>query len=85
MGQVARVPDAKANYSRVAINDRVLFYNSPTPQYMDITPWVKFGQPNQILLQPGDSSGAWKPGKVTVDSIVLERVDPEKVKPVAGS
>ena len=77
--------NAQANYRRVAINDRVIFYDADTTGYMDVTPWIKFGQPNQILLQPGDSAGAWKPGQVTVGSIVLERVDPAKLQPVGGS
>ncbi|HEY3396218.1 MAG TPA: hypothetical protein VGM19_01040 [Armatimonadota bacterium] len=71
---------ARANYSRMAVNERVFFFNNPTSYYMDVTPWIKFGQPNQIFLQPGESSSQWKPGKVTVDSIVLERVTEEQLK-----
>ena len=41
--------------------------------------WIKFGQPNQIFLQPGESSSQWKPGKVTVESIALEQVPGEKL------
>lgn len=76
--------NARANYSRVAINDRVIFYNSSTTGYMDLTPWIKFGEANQILLQPGDSCSQWKPGKVTVDSLVLEKVSPERLRAAAG-
>ncbi|HEY3396418.1 MAG TPA: beta-galactosidase trimerization domain-containing protein [Armatimonadota bacterium] len=72
--------NAKSNYARMAVNERVFFYNSPTSYYMDITPWVKFGEPNQILLQPGEFSSGFKPGKVTVTSLVLERVAVEKLK-----
>ena len=71
--------NAHANYSRVAVNERLFFYNSPTTGYMDVTPWIKFGQPNQIFLQPGESSSQWKPGKVTVESIALEQVPGEKL------
>ena len=62
-------------YSRVAVNDRIFFYNSSTTGYMDVTPWVKFGQANRIMFQPGSSSGAWQPGKVTIDAVALDRVE----------
>jgi hypothetical protein len=48
---------------------------------MDVTPWIKFGQPNRILLQPRESAQHWKPGKLTAGSLMFERVPAEELRP----
>ena len=58
----------------LAINDKVFFFQGPAPRYMDVTPWVRFGQPNRILIQSVKSMQAWAPGKVTIRSAALEEV-----------
>ena len=58
----------------IAVNDKVMFFQSATPRYMDVTPWIRFGQPNQILIQSQRSMQAWQPSKVTIKSAVLEEV-----------
>jgi hypothetical protein len=63
------------NLKRYAINNKMFFYSIDTaPLYMDITPWVKFGQQNTILIESGQGAGSWTPGQVTLDTIQLEKV-----------
>jgi hypothetical protein len=71
------MPDDPAQYSGFAINDKVVFHplegrNRVT--YMDITPWIKPGAPNRLLLIPQDAARSWKPGQLSIKSITLERV-----------
>ena len=58
----------------VAVNDKLLFLQTETPDYLDVTPWIKFGKPNRFLLQPAKSTQGWEPGPQTVVSMQLERV-----------
>jgi len=58
----------------IAINDKVFAYESFTPYYLDVTPWIKFGKPNKILLQTLKSMQFWQPDKQTVNSAQLEQV-----------
>ncbi len=66
--------DNNAPVGRYLVNNKMLFYSTSAPLYMDITPWVKFGQPNTLLLQSRRGMQAWQPDKVIVQSIQLERV-----------
>jgi hypothetical protein len=70
------VSDIK-QYNSFAINDKIVFQPVawyPAVTYMDITPWVKFGQPNRLTILPYDAAKAWTPGPVTVTGIRLEKV-----------
>ena len=58
----------------LAVNGKVLFYDTPTPSYMDVTPWIKFGQPNRFLIQSAKAMQSWEPGQVIIQSAILERV-----------
>jgi hypothetical protein len=57
----------------IAVNNKVMFFQGPAPRYMDVTPWIRFGQPNRILIQSQKSMQAWQPGKVTITSAELEQ------------
>jgi len=66
-----------AQYGGFAINDKVVFHpldGNSRVTYMDITPWVKLGTPNRLLLLPLDAARAWKPGQLEIERITLERV-----------
>jgi len=66
-----------AQFAGFAINDKVVFHpldGTDRVTYMDITPWVKFGAPNQLLLVPDDAARKWKPGNLAIQRITLERV-----------
>ena len=64
-------PGPDGGICHLAINDRVLFYDSDPPQYMDVTPWIKFGKPNQILVLNGVGK-QWSPGKANIATADLE-------------
>ena len=66
--------DMGARPGKVAINDKVFAYESFTPDYVDVTPWIKFGRPNRFLLQPLKSSQAWQPGPMTIKLAQIEQV-----------
>lgn len=59
---------------RVAVNDKVFFYETETPDYLDVTPWIKFGGQNTVLLQSTEAAYKWSPGKISLKSAQLERV-----------
>jgi hypothetical protein len=65
-------------FSAAAINDQVIFlplrYFMTPIVYSDITPWVKFGQPNTLTLIPVTAANGWKPGPLEVKGITLQRV-----------
>ena len=58
----------------LVVNGKEIFFDTGTPDYMDVTPWIKFGQSNHILFEP-ESIDGWQPGKVIINSAALERVD----------
>ena len=68
----------KGQFSASVINDQVLFLPLryfPTPiVYTDITPWVKFGQPNTLTLIPSTAANEWKPGPLEIKQITLQRI-----------
>ncbi len=70
-------PSNPREFNSFAINGKIVFtpvnWHSAVT-YMDITPWVKFGQPNSLLLLPRDAAAQWTPGKLGIDAITLERV-----------
>lgn len=68
------VSDNNAPVNRYLVNNKMFFYSTNAPLYMDITPWVKFGAENTLLLQSRRGMQSWEPEKVTVQSIQLERV-----------
>ena len=66
-----------ADYDGFAINGKVVFHpiNWFKPvRFMDITPWVKLGQKNTLVLMTHSATQKWEPGSLTVQSVVLERV-----------
>jgi hypothetical protein len=66
-----------ADYDSFAINGKVVFHpiNWFKPvRYMDITPWVKVGEKNSLVLLTHTATSKWEPGTLTVKSVVLERV-----------
>ena len=65
--------DGQAQPGYLAVNDKVMFFDTDRPGYMDVTPWVKFGRPNTFLIQ-SRSMNQWQPGKVTILSARVERV-----------
>ena len=66
--------DRGAMPGHIAVNGKVFFYETQTPDYMDVTPWIKFGGPNRILIQSLKSTQAWQPGTVTIQAARLEQV-----------
>lgn len=58
---------------RLAVNEKTFFYQTDTPKYMDVTPWIKFGRPNRILIQTQSGAHSWTPGTVTIKSSQLEQ------------
>jgi len=71
-------PANPAEYNAFAINNKMVFhpvsYYAPV-SYMDITPWVKFGEANRLTLVPKDAAANWVPGNLTIDRIELQKVD----------
>ena len=76
-------PNAKdaGNHGGFAINERVIFLPlvayMPPVNYMDITPWVKFGQPNRLTLLPTTMLKKWEPSELKIARITLQRVPPQ--------
>ena len=50
-----------------------MFFDTPWPSDMDVTPWVKFGQANRVFVQ-SNSMQDWQAGKATITSAQLQRV-----------
>jgi hypothetical protein len=76
--------DAGNGYRAFAINGKVVFH--PTGghgiqevRYMDVTPWIKFGEANRLTLI---SAGApdWQPVDVAVRAVSLQRVSARREK-----
>lgn len=65
--------DNQAAPRYLAINNKVMFFDTDRPGYMDVTPWINFGKPNTILVQ-SPTMNNWLPGKVTINSAELEQV-----------
>ena len=57
----------------LAINGKLMFFDTPWPDDMDVTPWIKFGQPNRVFVQ-STAMQDWQAGKVTINSVQLEEV-----------
>ncbi|HEY3331063.1 MAG TPA: hypothetical protein VGK19_13635 [Capsulimonadaceae bacterium] len=75
-----RIADGpKAGLGRYGVNQRLIFHWSFTPRYMDITPWVKFGQSNDFLITSQVANQQWKPGDVNIKAIQLERVPTDRL------
>jgi hypothetical protein len=63
-------------YSGMVINTKVMclpLHQGMRVNYMDATPWVKFGQPNTLTLIPWDHRQL-KPAPLEVKRITLQRV-----------
>ncbi|HEY3418555.1 MAG TPA: hypothetical protein VGM23_16890, partial [Armatimonadota bacterium] len=70
-------PENPAEYNSFAINDKVVLCPVawyPAVTYMDITPWVKYGQPNTLTLLPMSAARAWTPGPLAIKRITLQQV-----------
>ncbi len=69
-----------ADYDSFAVNGKVVFHpvNWYKPvRYMDITPWVRFGRANSLVLITKSATRGWTPGRLAVERITLEKVPPE--------
>ena len=67
-----------ADYDGFAVNGKMIFHpvNWYKPvRYMDITPWVKFGEENSLVIMTRSATQRWVPGPLTVQGIVLQRVE----------
>ena len=65
----------RAKLGIAAINDEALFLGlSEVVTYTDITPWVKFGQPNTLTLIPRAVAGIWTAGPLEIKRITLQKV-----------
>lgn len=67
-----------AEYNAFAINEKVIFH--PVGEYkpvtwMDVTPWVKFGQNNKLTLLSQKMVKEWLPGAPEYKSIRIQRVE----------
>ncbi len=65
------------DYEGFAVNEKVVFhpvnwYKAVT--WMDITPFVKFGEPNRLMLISKAATREWKPGTVNYKKIRLQQV-----------
>ncbi|HEY3418401.1 MAG TPA: hypothetical protein VGM23_16115, partial [Armatimonadota bacterium] len=63
-------------YAGMIVNKKALllpFSYGHRVNYMDITPWVKFGQPNTLVLYPSDFRSV-KPSPLEVKRVTLQRV-----------
>jgi hypothetical protein len=70
-------PENLADYNSFVLNSKVVFCPVswyPAVTYMDITPWVKFGQPNTLTLLPTSAARTWTPGSLGIKGITLQRV-----------
>lgn len=61
------------NIKFLAINDKLLFFDTPWPNYMDVTPWVKYGQPNRVFVESNGMQN-WQAEQFAVTSAQLEQV-----------
>ena len=70
-------PENIQDYNSFAINSKVVLHPVhwyPAVTYMDITPWVKFGEANTLTLLPTKASEAWEPGRLVIKRITLQRI-----------
>ncbi|MFZ2654586.1 MAG: hypothetical protein WAX69_06680, partial [Victivallales bacterium] len=61
-----------------AINEKVIFHPVnwfKAVTWMDITPFVKFGEPNRLTLISKLATREWKPGTVNYKKIKLQQVN----------
>ena len=56
------------------INDEALFLSLLGVTYADVTPWVKFGQPNSLTLIPKWNDGPWGPLPLEIKKITFQKV-----------
>jgi hypothetical protein len=67
----------KPDYDAFAVNGKMVLHPInwfPSVTYMDITPWVKFGEANTITLLTHAATQRWEAGTLPVKRIVLQRV-----------
>ena len=70
-------PGNLLDYAGFAVNEKVVFHpldGKDRITYMDITPWIKVGVSNRLLLIPQEAARIWKPGNLAIQRITLERV-----------
>jgi hypothetical protein len=66
-----------SDYEGFAINDKVIFHPVSwfkAVTWMDITPFVKFGEPNRLTLISKAATREWKPGTVNYKKIKLQQI-----------
>ncbi len=68
----------EGEYDSFAINEKVILHPvswfKPVT-WMDVTPWIKFGEPNKLTLISRKATKDWMPGTPHYKSVKLERVD----------
>jgi len=68
--------DVEGHYTAFAINDKVVFHplgRRYQVTYMDVTPWVQLGEANRLTLISVAKS--WKPGRMKVNAVTVQRVE----------
>jgi hypothetical protein len=70
--------DAGEGYRAFAINDKVVFHpvgghGIQEVRYMDVTPWIQFGEANRLTLISAGAPG-WQPMDVEVRGVRVQRV-----------
>ena len=74
--------DLSGSYSAFAINEKMILhplaFNIAPVRYMDVTPWVKFGEANRLTLITDAAARGWQPGKLDVKKVSIQRVKPGK-------
>jgi hypothetical protein len=67
-------PGEQGQFGMAVINDEALFLSLVGVTYADVTPWVKFGQPNSLTLIPKWNEGPWGPVPLEIKRISLQKV-----------
>ncbi len=77
--------DLTGELDSFAINGKVIFHPVnwfPAVYDMDVTPWVKFGEPNRFYLITRGATRLWAPEKVNLRKFEIQRIKADAVKSV---
>jgi hypothetical protein len=69
--------DVEGSYTAFAVNEKMVFHQLHSGlfvRYMDVTPWVKFGDDNRLMLVTLAAAQNWAPGKLKVNKVSVQRV-----------
>jgi hypothetical protein len=66
------------SYNAFAVNEKMVFHpvnwGNTGVTYMDVTPWVTFGEPNRLTLVTLAATRSWEPGQIDVRKVLVQRV-----------